>query len=162
MRLYNNKRSCLGPERGFNFIFLQTKNESGAEAISTALDVLKDMQETPVPDQELDQIKNGIESSYVFNFNSTGKLVSRAAVKKLLGYPEDYDERYFAQIAHVSADDVKGVANRHWNLSELAIVVVGNEKVREQLERLLETPPAYLSGYKLEKVKFDQVLRYRG
>jgi predicted Zn-dependent peptidase len=102
-----------------------TKSETTVEAIETIVFEIDRMTKEPVSDEELKQAKDGIANSFVFNFDSTGEIVSRLMTYDYYGYPRDFLETYQDLIAEVEAEDVLRVAREHLKPDALYILAVG-------------------------------------
>jgi len=144
--------------KGINYIHLQTKSQSTPDAIIESLKVLRATQESPVGDDDLAERKRSIETSFVFNFDSTEDVIGRAARLMLLSYPEDYDKSYLSKISTVGALDIEAVARKRFDLNKFVIVVVGNEAAYTAVQKMMENPPEVLKGYTLKKLAFDESL----
>lgn len=147
-----------GVVKGMNFIQLQTKAQSTAEAIAESMRVLQGVQRTPVENALVLEKRHSITNSFVFNFESSEAVISRAAHHMLLSYPEDFDDTYLAKLKALTPMDIKTVASERWNLSDFVIVVVGNNDAYTDVARMMSTPPDVLKGFELRRFKFGESL----
>lgn len=113
---------------GTFFVFCNTKSETTYKAIDVILKELRDITTTEVTAEELRVAKDAILNSFVFNFDSTGKIVRRMMEYEYFGYPADYLEKFKANIEKVTAADILRAAREHIHPDELAILAVGREK----------------------------------
>jgi zinc protease len=143
---------------GRNFISLQTKSESTAQALTEAVGVLTQMQAESVEKTALAESQRSLASAFIFKFDSTEKIVQRQALFELLGYPADYDSTYVDKINALTPIDVQTVAQRRWDLSKFVIVVVGDNSAYTQVEAMVKDSSSPLSGKSLRKLHFDQKL----
>ncbi len=143
---------------GKNIIFIQTKTDSAGKALSRALEELATMQEVLVPEAELQESKDALLNSFVFNFESPAKVLIRNASFQLLGYPADYDKTYMPGMREVSAEQVREVARKRWNFEDLSIVVVGNKGALTAVTEALEVRPELQSLLPIRRARFDQRL----
>lgn len=143
---------------GKNFVSLQTKSESTAQALTEAVGVLSKMQSEQVERTVLAESQRSLASAFIFKFDSTEKIVQRQALFQLLGYPADYDLTYVDKINALTPLDVQTVAQRRWDLSKFVIVVVGDNSAYTQVEALVKNAASPLSGKSLRKLQFDQKL----
>ncbi|NLF24313.1 MAG: insulinase family protein [Deltaproteobacteria bacterium] len=150
-----------GVVRGENVVQLQTKAPSAGKAIEEGLMVLVDLQSQDVSEQELEQAKQSIQNSFVFEFDSSEKLVSRKAALHLLEYPQDYDASFIPQVLAVSAHDIKTVAKRRWSIPEMVIVVVGNKESYESIEEMRGRPDSVLYNLPIQRLGFKEALVWR-
>jgi zinc protease len=105
-----------------------TKSESTVEAIHTIVSEIERMTAEPVSEDELRQAKDGIQNSFVFNFDSKGEIVSRLMTYDYYGYPADFLKRYQESVARVEAADVLRVAKEHVKPGALHILAVGRSQ----------------------------------
>lgn len=144
-----------GVVRGVNMIFLQTKAESVAPAITESLKVLSGMQSALPQREEMVEKKTALANSYILNFDSTDDIAGRHAYLQLLNYPSDYDQTYLSKIQEVSPEAVEDVARNRWNPEKFVIVVVGNEQAYRSLERSLKDPAVWPYKFELNKLRFE-------
>jgi predicted Zn-dependent peptidase len=147
-----------GVDRGRALVQLQTKSESTGQAIVEAIEVIKGLQAAEATESELAEAQRSITNSFVFKFDSTEELIQRAALLQILGYPQDYDATFVPKIKNVDGADVQTVARKYWDPAKFVIVVVGNERAYNSLQRVLDEQPSALPGFKIQKMQFDQKL----
>ncbi len=147
-----------GVAKGTNSVFLQTKADSVYPAIDESIGVLSALQSAPPTDQEVQEKKEAIRNSYVFNFDSPADIVARLAKLELLKYPADYDQTYLPKIEAVSPPEVSEVARNRWDPSQFVIVVVGNEKALQGLEQQMKQGNSPLSKFDLKKLRFESAI----
>jgi zinc protease len=93
---------------------------------------------SPVPSEELEKIRNYIALSFPRNNFQTLRDIT-GELRELVSYdlPDDYFNRYIANIMSVSAPEVKRVADKYIQMDKLAIVVVGDrQKIEAGLKAL--------------------------
>lgn len=95
------------------------------KAIRVELDKIRTAEVTP---RELAEAKEGVLNSFVFNFDSPSKTLSRALRYEYYGYPKDFLMQYQKAISAVTQADVLRVAKQHFRPDDLTIVAVGNPK----------------------------------
>lgn len=150
-----------GPVKGRNYIAFQTKGASAGEAVNHALLELRRLQDEPVSESELTEMQRSISNSFIFKFESAEKAITRRASQELLGYPINYDDTYLAKIKALRPADIQGVARRRWDLSQLVVIVVGDETAYSAVEEMLKDPNAVLAGAKLSRLEFRERLQVR-
>ena len=64
-------------------------------------------------------------NSFVFQFDSKGKVLAERMSYEFYGYPADFLERYRAGIEKVTLEDVQRVAQKYVHKDRLAVLVVG-------------------------------------
>jgi zinc protease len=105
-----------------------TKSQSTTETLEAARVELDKMRTAEVTARELDEAKQGVLNSFVFNFDSPAKTLNRQMRYEYFGYPKDFLFQYQKAIAAVTRADVLRVAKEHFLPENLAIVAVGNPK----------------------------------
>jgi zinc protease len=105
-----------------------TKSQSTTETLEATRAELDKMRTTEVTPRELDEAKQGVLNSFVFNFDSPAKTLNRAMRYEYYGYPKDFLFQYQKAIAAVTREDVLRVSKEHFLPENLAIVAVGNPK----------------------------------
>ncbi|MBI2354334.1 MAG: insulinase family protein [Deltaproteobacteria bacterium] len=103
----------------------ETKAESTAKAIGLMKAIIAGTTQAPVSDQELKSAKDYIINSFMFGFTSPASIVTQRARLEYYGYPADYLEKYRANIARVTKEDVLSAAVRHLRPEAFKLVVVG-------------------------------------
>ncbi len=105
----------------------QTKSQSTVYAIRLMLNEIKKITEEPVTDEELQRAKDSYLNSFVFNFDSRSKIVTRLMTYAYYGYPLDFIDKLKSGVEKVTKDDVLRAAKGHLHPGELQILVVGNK-----------------------------------
>lgn len=147
-----------GAVRGNNYIFIQTKSESTAQAIVESMKVLGEMQNSPLPEAELEERKRSITKSFIFNFESPEAVIGRRARLELLKFPDDFDATYLPKIEMIGPPAVSDVAKNRWDLSKFVVVIVGNEGALKAVEEMMKNPPKVLQGMPFTQATFDSSL----
>lgn len=137
-RLFNTVRSELGlaygvgstdgvsmAHEGTFFAYCGTKNGTVEEAVGAVLVELDRIRETEVTEEELDDAKEAMLNSYVFNFVQRNQTLTRLQTYEFLGYPSDFLEQYPEKVREVDQVAVLEVAERRIRPEEFAIVAVG-------------------------------------
>jgi len=106
-------------------------------ALAEILRELGRLRSEPVPDAELADAKNALVLSLPGDFATAGAIASRLADLVVHRLPDDYWNRYAAEVKAVSADDVRRVAGKALDPARTTLVLVGQpEAVQKQLEGL--------------------------
>ncbi len=103
-----------------------TKSMSTVAALQATLTEVKRMQTEEVTQKELDDAKQAVLNSFVFNFDSPAKTLNRVIQYEYFGYPKDFLFQYQKAIENVTRADVLRVAKAHLRPDDLTIVAVGN------------------------------------
>lgn len=113
---------------GIFYVAAGTKSESTVAATQAMLQQVRDLKADPPTEKELRDAKDQLLNSWVFHFDTPGKILRQQATLAFYGYPADFIEKYRAGIEKVTASDVTRVADKYVHGSKLAILVVGNPK----------------------------------
>ena len=107
-------------------ISMGTKSESTVESIQAIYDEIDKLSSSPITEQEIRQAKDAILNGFVFNFDSSDKVLRERMAYEFYGYPPDFLEKYRAGIDKVQPADVQRVAAKYLHKDQLAVLVVGN------------------------------------
>jgi zinc protease len=137
-RLFKNVRSRQGlaysvfgtysshyDHPGVFYMGCQTKSESTVHAIEAIIAEARKMTEEEVTDEELALAKDSYLNSFVFNFDSTGEVISRLMTYEYYGYPADFLQKTRENIEKVTKADVLKAAQAHVKPGAMQILVVG-------------------------------------
>ncbi|MFC1713130.1 M16 family metallopeptidase [Candidatus Poribacteria bacterium] len=102
-----------------------TKSESTVTAIEAILEEVEKMRSEEVTDEELKQAIDGFMNSSVFDYDTKGKILSRALRYEYYDYPQDFVEQLMAGIRKVTKADVKRVANEYIHPDKFTLLAVG-------------------------------------
>ncbi|MBI4483053.1 MAG: insulinase family protein [Acidobacteria bacterium] len=109
-------------------VICNTKSESTVAAAQAIQAEIRQMTAVPVTDQELRVAKDAILNSFVFNFDTTSKIVNRLLTYEYFGYPADYLQTFKANVEKVTKDDILRVAKQYLHPDRLVILAVGRDK----------------------------------
>ncbi|MCM1981884.1 M16 family metallopeptidase [Lyngbya confervoides] len=139
-RLFNEVRSRQGlaysvygvwsPQYDYPGLLIsggQTRSDTTVPFIQAVKSELKKLRETQVSAKELQQAKDAILNSFVFNFDRPGKVLTRLMRYEYYGYPEDFIFRYQRAVKATTQADVLGAAQRNLRPDQLVTLVVGNQ-----------------------------------
>jgi zinc protease len=107
---------------------LQTKNPSTNVALALVLQQLREMQEKPVTDAELDGAKRFLIGSFPLKIDRQSAIASFMLQVELYGLGLDYADRYPKLIQAVTKDDVLKVARAYLHPDAAIVVAVANQK----------------------------------
>jgi zinc protease len=94
-----------------------------------------------ITDEELQKAKNYVALGFPSEFETTGDLSQRIEEMIVYRLPEEYFERYVAQVQAVTADAVRKAAATYIQPSKFAVVVVGDRKRIETAVRAANLGP---------------------
>src|SRR4029077_4984154 len=103
-----------------------TKSSTTVESIQAIYEQIDDLPKNPISGDEIKRAKDSILNSFVFNFDSPGKVLHERMAYEFYKYPPNYLERYRAGIEKVQPDDVARAAAKYLHKDKLAVLVVGN------------------------------------
>ncbi len=116
-----------GKFQGAFSIGLQTKNQSSNEAIDLILQQLREIQEKPVSDAELDGAKKFLIGSFPLGIERQSAIASFMVQVEFYGLGLDYAEQYPKLIGAVTRDEVLAVAKKYLHPDSMIVVAVANQ-----------------------------------
>jgi zinc protease len=140
-RLYEEIRRKRGLSYGANSYFQQetqpgffevstfTKTETTVDALGLALDVMRGLQQQPVPDSELNPAKTFITGAFPLEVETAEGIAARVLEAMHFGYGREFLESYDDRISKVGAADVQRFARERIQPDKMTIVLVGNASV---------------------------------
>jgi len=139
-RLFNNVRAAKGlaynigggvgtsfSHPGMTNIEMQTKSDTTVVGIQALYEEIDKMQQKAPDADELKRAKDQILNSFIFRFDSPGKVLREKMAYEFYHYPLDFLERYRSEIDKVTAEQVTQVARKYIQKDKLAVLVVGND-----------------------------------
>lgn len=104
-----------------------TKSASTVDATKAALEEISGLTTRPFTAEELKRSKDDLLNSFLFRYDTRGKVLAQRVLLEFYGYPPDYLDTYKAGIEKVTTADLERVARKYIHPDKLAILVVGNE-----------------------------------
>ena len=149
-RLFNEVRSRQGlaysvygswsPSYDYDGMFIaggQTQTSNTVPFIEAIKNEIKKIRTELVSEQELENAKESILNSFVFNFQTPSQTLSRLMRYEYFDYPEDFIFEYQNKVQNTSREDVLGVAQEYLQPNRLVTLVVGNvEAMKPPLDNL--------------------------
>ena len=122
---------------GVFYNYVSTKNDATVRAIRMIISEIKRMQTEPVSDEELQFGKDRYLNTFVFNFDSKGKIIDRMVYYDFFGLPRDFLNKQMEAVERTTARDVMNAAQKYLKPDLMKILVVGAVKdLDEPLEKL--------------------------
>ena len=128
--------------------FIGTRNEAVGTALSTMFEVIKQSVD-PFEAAELSDALERHRNAEVFRVDTPHKVLDRAMLLVLHGYPEDFWDKNWGRLALLDAEQVAAAARRHIDAERMVVVAVGPaDELEAQLAefgaviRLDSDPPA--------------------
>jgi zinc protease len=137
-RLYDEIRRKRGLSYGAGSTFLEetqpglfevstfTKTASTVDALGLAFDVLRGLQEKPVPESELNAAKTYITGAFPLEIETADGIASKVLEAMHFGYGREFLEGYNDHISKVTPADVQAFASRHIKTEAMTAVLAGN------------------------------------
>jgi zinc protease len=107
---------------------IQTKSETAVKAINLMIREMDLITTEKVSEQELQNAKDRIINSFVFEYDSTAKIAKRNLVYLYYGYPRDFDRTIMSRISSVTADDILSAAKKNLKKKNLKYLIIGNKE----------------------------------
>ena len=107
-------------------MMVMTKSQSTVESIQALDEELADLPKRPINDEEIKRAKDAILNSFIFRFDSPGKVLQEKMAYEFYGYPLDFLENFQKGIEKVTKEDVARVAAKYIHRDQMAVLVVGN------------------------------------
>jgi predicted Zn-dependent peptidase len=121
---------------GLFYAGVMTKSSTTAEAIDAIIEQIERLQDEPITKQELQDVKDQILNSSVFEYDSYEEVLSERLSNEYRGLPADAFEQYIEGVKATTIEDVQEVAQEYLTPDNLQILVVGNkEEIGDQLEK---------------------------
>jgi zinc protease len=103
-----------------------TKSASTVDATKATMAEIDGLNTKPITEDELKRAKDNILNSFLFRYDTKGKVLDEREKLEFYGYPADYLETYHAALEKVTLADVTAAAKKYIHPEKLAILVVGN------------------------------------
>ncbi|MDT8069026.1 MAG: pitrilysin family protein [Terriglobia bacterium] len=113
---------------GMTDVEMGTKSATTVEGIKGLWRQLDLLHTSPPTEDELKLAKDSILNSFIFRFDTPGKVLRERMAYEYYGYPADWLERYRSAIEKVTTSDVKRVIDKYVHKDQLSVLVVGNSE----------------------------------
>lgn len=147
-RLYQEIRQKRGLSYGANSAIVatqqpgpflastSTKTESTVEALGLMVEVLRGLQQAPVPAEELAGAKTFISGAFPLEIETADGIANKVLEALRYGYGREFVESFNQKIDAVTAADVQSYAKRRVHPDRLVMVLAGNASVfKDELEK---------------------------
>lgn len=101
------------PDTGMFVTYTSTAPENEQRARDLMLDAIRQLQNEPVSQEELQMAKASILGEHVINMQTFAAQAGEMGVLAIYDLPLDESERYLHRIQQVTAEEVQSVANRY-------------------------------------------------
>jgi len=147
-RLFRNIRE----EKGYTYMIyssftaLHYRNHFGAvttvrsevtkDAVDELLREFKEIRESPVPEEELDNARRAIVASFALELENQNNVLRQILLLREYGLPEDYFDVFPAKVMAVTADQVQQMARKYVPVDNVQLIAVGEAaKIRDVLAK---------------------------
>jgi predicted Zn-dependent peptidase len=113
-------------DQGMWLLWAETKLPSTKEVLGQLVANIERISSEPVSDEELDESKEAYVNSWIFDFSSASKIVTRLMRLEYDGLPKDFFQQVREKVLKVSKDDVLAAAKKHLRLDRVKIIAVGS------------------------------------
>ena len=140
-RLFNEVRSRQGlaysvygawsPNYDYDGLFIaggQTQTDSTVPFIKSVVSEIEKLRTQPVTEAELNDAKESILNSFVFNFETPSQTLSRLMRYEYFDYPQDFIFEYQEDVQNTTQEDILEAAKEHLHPDRLVTLVVGNQQ----------------------------------
>jgi len=103
------------------------RSEKTVEAVQRTYDVLNSLVTQPFTEEELKRAKDNILNSFLFRYDTKGKVLAERVRLEFYGYPADYLETYKTALEKVTVADLNAAAKKYIHPDKYAVLVVGNK-----------------------------------
>jgi len=115
---------------------VMTKSSTTAEAIDAIINEVRRLQNEPIEQQELDDVKDQFLNSMVFRFDSYEEVLGRRLSNEYRGLPADAFDKFVQGVRRTTIQDVQEMAQKYLRPDQLQILVVGNkDEIGDQLNK---------------------------
>jgi predicted Zn-dependent peptidase len=97
---------------------------------------LNRIRDEKVSADELDAARRSVVARFALSLESPQQLIAYAITRKTYNFPADYWDKYPAQIAAITGDDIQRVARKYIDPATMQVVAVGDAgKIKTVLEK---------------------------
>ncbi len=111
---------------GMILISSGTKSESTVQAIQSIRKVVQEMHDGGFTEEEVEQAKQSILNSLIFEEDTPAEIVRRAMTLNFYGYPADFFQQYREKLQRVSRQEVLQAVQKLVHPENFIIYVLGN------------------------------------
>ena len=106
----------------------QVRNAVTDGSMHELMGELKRIRDQAVPESDLEDARHAIVASFALSLERPATLLNYWMTSKYYGLPEDYWDRYPAEVAKVTPEVVQRVARKYVDMDHLQVVCVGDGK----------------------------------
>lgn len=113
---------------GTFYNYVSTKTESTVKAVKMIFEEIRRIQTEEPSAEELKLGRDRYLNSFVFNFDSKGKIIERLVYYDFFGLPKDFLNKQMEMVKSTTAADVTAAAIKYLKPDALRVLVVGSIK----------------------------------
>lgn len=110
---------------GFFIVGTDVNKENTQNTIDEILKEIKILQSTPVPEEELETVKNYMVGSFLSDINTPFALADKFKSVHLNGLDLQFYKKYIDRINAITPNEIKNIVKKHLDIDTLYTVVVG-------------------------------------
>jgi predicted Zn-dependent peptidase len=122
----------LRPSNGTHFAHCQTRADAMGKALKMMKDIIEEVRVGGITAEEMELSRESIINSYVFAYDTPGKVVNAQAMLEFRGFPSDQIKRSIAAYQAVTLDDCLRVAKEYIHPDQYAVIITGNREMFDQ------------------------------
>lgn len=111
----------------------KVRNEVTDSALTQFMVELNRIEDEKVTEEELQNIKNYMSGTFAYSLQDPQTIARFAINTEKYKLPADYYATYLKQIAAVTIDDIKEMAEKYIKPSNALVLVVGDKKIAQKL-----------------------------
>jgi zinc protease len=109
-----------------------TKSGSTVKMIHSIETELENFIKNGITDDELKYAKDSYLNSFVFRYDTKGKIINELMALEYYGYPKDFIQKQQKDIQDATKESVNNAVRNRWKLESLALLVVGKDSDFDQ------------------------------
>jgi zinc protease len=146
-QLYHNRP-------GLFYCSALTRNEQALETVNAMMEEVVKLKEKGVTETELEEARQSLLNSFVFNFDSPSKIIGRQMTYELYGYPMDFAEKLMENIKKVTLADVNRVAAQYLDPDKMQLLGVGSvKKLKPGMPKITDLPDVQMVNIEIPGAK---------
>ncbi len=121
---------------GIFYTGVLTKSSTTSEAIDAIRNEITRLQNEPITDKRLNDVKDQFLNSLVFRYDTKSKILNQRMYYDYTGLPKDTFDKFVENVKKVTIPDIQRVARKYLKPNQLQILVVGNgNEIGNQLDK---------------------------
>lgn len=104
-----------------------TKSGSTLKMVRSIITEFENFIKNGITDEELKYAKDSYLNSFVFRYDTKGKVINELMTLEYYGYPKDFIRKQQQEIQHATKQSVNEAVQKRWKPEVLSILVVGKD-----------------------------------